>query len=110
MITMARTTPCRRLVSGANVWPGNDLGIGGYYAAVDCAALPSAVSRDDKVVARGYVVGNGQWWFFNAFAPAVAFGRASRMSAEVSGYGVFAAARETSFCPMHGEEERILHI
>lgn len=61
------------------------------------------------MVRRGYAVGFGEWFFFDAKEPAVAFGRAARMSLDCHGYGVYEAAHETVCCDEHGDE-RILHI
>ncbi|MET9260475.1 hypothetical protein [Amycolatopsis sp. NPDC004079] len=43
-------------------------------------------------------------------APAVAVGRAARMSLDCSGYDVYAAAREILFCDVHGKDEMVLLV
>ncbi|MEU1752664.1 hypothetical protein ABZ436_08435 [Micromonospora matsumotoense] len=54
---------------------------------------------DDRRVLRGYAVGFGQWFFFPALEPAIAFGRAAHMSIDCTGYGVYEAAWKVIFCP-----------
>jgi len=85
---------------------GNDLG--DYLAAVDCDVLPRRLSREDHIVRHGYGVGFGRWFFFEALEPALAFGRAARMSVDCQGYGVYAAAHEILFCDRHNADERVL--
>lgn len=63
----------------------------------------------------GYAVGlsNTEWgglpqtWiFFEDLEPALVFGRAGRMSRhDISGYGVYAAAREVRYDPAESDEE-----
>ncbi|MEU2639685.1 hypothetical protein ABZ591_35035, partial [Micromonospora fulviviridis] len=71
-------------------------------------ALPRAVHRDDHVIRRGYAVGFGQWFFFDALPPAIAFGRAARMSTDCTGYGVYEAAQQLRFCDHHEVDEMVL--
>lgn len=52
----------------------------------------------------GYAVGFGQWCFFADLAPAVALGRAARMSSDCHGYGIYQAARDLTHCDQHGDE------
>lgn len=89
---------------------GNDLDMGRYLAAVKCDALPRPMYRDDHIVRRGYGVGFGQWFFFDAIEPAVAFGRSARMSLNCSGYGVYEAAHELALCDIHRTDERVLLV
>lgn len=87
---------------------GNTLDARKYRAAVEVDALPQELHRDDHVVHHGYAVGIGQWFFFPAIEPALAFGRAARMSLDCPAYGVHKAAREILFCERHGEDEVVL--
>jgi hypothetical protein len=41
-------------------------------------------------------------------APAVAFGRAARMSLDCHGYGVYEAARDMMYCDHHRQDELVL--
>ena len=107
---MARRIPhCRRYAAAGSVHH-NSLTAGGYLAAVRVDELPRPMRREDHRVLHGYAVGFGQWFFFEDIAPAVAFGRAARMSFECSGYGVFAAAHDLMFCDQHRVDERVLLI
>lgn len=85
---------------------GNDLG--SYLAAPHSDVLPRRLTRDDHVIRPGFGVGFGHWFFFDALEPALAFGRAARMSADCHGYGVYAAAVEIMFCGRHRTDERVL--
>ncbi|MEV5768732.1 hypothetical protein AB0L34_29775 [Micromonospora sp. NPDC052213] len=98
---------CERYEEGESEF-GNSLDAGQYFAAVACEELPREVLRDDRSVTRGYAVGFGQWFFFPAIEPALAFGRAARMSVDCPAYGVYEAARELQFCHRHGVDERVL--
>jgi hypothetical protein len=62
------------------------------------------------VITRGWAVGFGQWFFFPDLAPAIAFGRAARMSRDCHSYGVFEAAREGVWCQRDGSDETVLLI
>jgi hypothetical protein len=107
---MAPARPiCRRFTEGQTAW-GNPLTPGRYHAAVYVDQLPRAVHRDDRVIYHGWAVGCAAgWFFFGDLPPAIAFGRAARMSLECSsGYGVYRAAHETYFCPSHGDERVLL--
>ncbi|MFC5253563.1 hypothetical protein [Streptomyces nigrescens] len=74
--------------------------------------LPRQTTRDERVVRRGYAVGLtiqglGQtWFFFHHRPPAVAFGRAARMSITATGWGVYNAANEVRYNP---EKHRDIH-
>lgn len=81
--------------------------LGTYYAVVEVDSLPSARRGDDHYITRGFAVNiqtGAPWFFFKALPPALAFGRAARMSANCSGYGVVDAAYETQFCDDHMDE------
>ncbi|GAA2636736.1 hypothetical protein GCM10010399_82250 [Dactylosporangium fulvum] len=83
------------------------MGDGAALGLGDGAGIRGA-SGEDRIVRRGYGVGfgpNGHWYFFEDIAPALAFGRAARMSLECSGYGVFQAAHELQFCLTHNADE-----
>jgi hypothetical protein len=89
---------------------GNSLAGTKYFAVARCDVLPRAVRREDHVIVRGYAVGFGQWFFFDALEPAVAFGRAARMSYDCRGYGVYEAAQELQFCDIHDKDEIVLLV
>jgi hypothetical protein len=105
----ARKTLCQQHRPGDSV-AGNGLNAGPYLAAADVSPLPAPTRRENHIIARGYAVGFGQWFFFPALAPAVTFGRAARMSDDCRGYGVFEAARELMFCSLHETDEIVLLI
>ena len=107
---VGRAPLCRRYVRGHNARRGSSLRAGGFLAAVRVEQLPPAVRHEDRVVDRGYAVGFGQWFFFPAIEPAIAFGRAAQMSTECQGYGVYEAAVELLYCRSHGCDERVLLI
>lgn len=87
-----------------------------YHHLKETQKLPRATRRDDRVVSRGYAVGlsivglEQTWFFFEHKPPAVAFGRAARMSATVTGWGVYNAAQEISFCSTSMRDVLTLHI
>lgn len=67
----------------------------------EAAELPAVEHTDARHVIHGYLVRLGshlgahqRWFFFGHLEPALVFGRAARMSASVSSYGVHAAATE----------------
>ncbi|MFG1826718.1 hypothetical protein ACGFIJ_29920 [Microbispora bryophytorum] len=72
-----------------------------HFHKVD--ALPRARRADSRTTLRGYAVGMGgslpqTWVFFEHLEPALAFGRAGRMSChDIRSYGVYEAARETRY-------------
>ncbi|MFC9955214.1 hypothetical protein ACFVIN_33165 [Streptomyces prasinus] len=82
-------------------------------------AIPSlpddSRNTDTHHVMCGYAVGfsNTEWgglpqtWvFFEDLEPAIVFGRAGRMSMhDISGYGVYTAAREVRFDPAESDDE-----
>jgi hypothetical protein len=110
----SRKTLCKRFKAGESV-VGNDLTTGGYLAVAFRAAgeLPPPMRRDDHIVRQGYGVGllnAGHWYFFEDIAPALAFGRAARMSFECNHYGVYQAVHELLFCPVHKGDEQVLHL
>jgi hypothetical protein len=78
--------------------------------------LPAARHSDSHTVARGYAVGMGGrvpqiWVFFDHLEPAVAFGRAGRMSGtDITSYGVYAAARELRYDDGLSRDIATLHI
>ncbi|BCJ65070.1 hypothetical protein [Polymorphospora rubra] len=104
-----RKTSCKTYEEGATSF-GNTLEAGRYFAAIDCLELPRQSNREDRIITHGYAVGFGQWFFFDALEPALAFGRAARMSTDCRGYGVYRAAHETVFCDEHQADERVLHL
>ncbi|WP_405149104.1 hypothetical protein OG589_13450 [Sphaerisporangium sp. NBC_01403] len=65
---------------------------------------------------HGYVVGmDGQlpqmWVFFEHIEPALVFGRAGRMSGyDISGYGVYEAAREVRYDERSQREVHTLYV
>jgi hypothetical protein len=107
---MARAkTLCEQHDEGESAFH-NGLDAGRYHAAVAIDTLPQELRRDDHVIRRGYAVGFGQWFFFDDVEPAVAFGRAARMSLDCSGYGLYPAAHELRFCDRHQTDERVLLV
>ncbi|WP_327421133.1 hypothetical protein OG763_09775 [Streptomyces sp. NBC_01230] len=62
--------------------------------------VPAPQDIDGHVIIHGYSVGMSGpelpqlWIFFEYLEPAIACGRAARMSADIKGYGVYRAARE----------------
>jgi hypothetical protein len=84
--------------------------IGRYYAAARVDTLPEALSSDYRIIHRGYAVGFGKWYFFEALEPALTFGRAARMSVDCRGYGVYEAAEEVMCCTEHNHDEWALHV
>lgn len=106
--TARRLAPlCERFTPGES-WFDNDLGQ--YFAAPHVDRLPAESYSDYRIVRRGYAVGIGTWFFFDAFEPAIAFGRAARMSIDCSGYGVYRATHEQLCCLEHHRDESVLHI
>lgn len=74
--------------------------------------LPRAGHNDYWSLEHGYVVdlGRGGVFFFRALTPALVFGRAGRMSPNITGYGVMQGAEETLHCRQHGDETVLLHV
>lgn len=107
---MAKKFLCQLYEQGASAF-GNKLDDTNYYAVVKCSDLPRKRHREDHVIRRGAAVGFGRWFFFTAREPALAFGRAARMSLDcTSGYGVYAAAQEIKFCERHHKDEFVLLV
>lgn len=101
---MSRPQPiCQRfpVAQGESLW---DNELGRYFAAWYVESVPQESCTDYRMVSHGYAVGIGKWYFFDALEPAIAFGRAARMSLDCYGYGVYEAAHETQCCPEHGDE------
>lgn len=98
---------CQRYEAGDTLFR-NGLHIGQYLAAVACDVLPSPLHREGHVITRGWAAGFGQWLFFEALEPALACGRAARMSTDCRGYGIREAAHELMFCTIHAQDERVL--
>lgn len=105
-----RAPLCKQYKKGQNARAGSSLRAGGFLAALRVDRLPPAVHHDDHVIHRGYAVAFGQWFFFPALEPAIAFGRAARMSTECHSYGVYEAAAELRYCADHRRDERVLLI
>lgn len=75
------------------------------------STLPRRRQAARHTITLGYAVGmNGDlpqsWLFFEHLEPALACGRAARMSEDICGYGVYEAAREYRF----GGNIRTLHV
>lgn len=106
-----RTMLCQRHEHGESAFGSrNSLAGTPYLAAARCEALPKALHKDDHIIRRGYAVGFGRWFFFEALEPAVAFGQAARMSVDCHGYGVYEAAHELKFCDIHDKDEIVLLV
>lgn len=79
-------------------------------------SLPRAKRTESHIIVRGYAVGMaGQlpqmWVFFDQLEPALVFGRAGRMSGyDISGYGVYEAAREIRYDARRSEDVTTLHV
>lgn len=71
-------------------------------------ALPDRKRSDVLKITLGYAVCIGAWYFFEDLPPALVFGRAARMSNEVSAYSVHRAAREARFNDGLRRDERFL--
>src|SRR5690349_10522192 len=83
-----------------------------YDEVVSATTLPVEQRTDSCVVSHGYAVEiePGPWFWFSDLPPALVFGRAARMSAQCSGYGVHRAASQTRFMPGTGTDRRTLHV
>lgn len=81
----------------------DDGGADGYHLVVTVPKLPEQVEAEDRRVRHGYSVRLADRWFwFPALEPAVAFGRAGRMSGQGSGgWSLHRAAAEVTFCELH---------
>jgi hypothetical protein len=78
-------------------------------------SLPRARHTDIHEIVSGYAVGMGgplpqTWVFFKDIEPAIVFGRAARMSDEVSTYGVYEAAREVRYTEHLRRDTRTLLV
>jgi hypothetical protein len=104
------TTLCQQYEQPRRSPFGNGLTLGRYVVAAACDTLPQEVHRDGHIVCHGYAVGFGEWMFFPAIEPAVAFGRAARMSLDCHGWGVYEAAQERCYCERHHQDEVVLLI
>lgn len=105
-----RQTLCQKY---ADTEPGSQhrTGGSGYLAIVHRDELPRPMRREGHNITRGFAVHlHDQWFFFNAKEPAIAFGRAGRMSHRVTSYDVCKAAHEVLFCDRatHGDEKVLL--
>ncbi|WP_103349785.1 hypothetical protein [Amycolatopsis sp. CA-128772] len=80
-----------------------DRDVPNYHHIYRADKLPRPRQSDGHIVIHGYAVEisgaiQRTWVFFHDIEPALAFGRAGRMSSvDIRGYGVFAAAREIRF-------------
>lgn len=84
---------------------------GPYHAIVRTDELPASYDREDGYLVRGYAVDlDRQWFFFSDMAPAVTFGRAGRMAAEVSSYGVTEAAYWRQCCNLDLMPSHLDHL
>jgi hypothetical protein len=83
-----------------------------YDEVVSATTLPVAQRTDSRVVSHGYAVQlePGPWFWFSDLPPALVFGRAARMSAQCSGYGVHHAAHEIRSVPSKGTDRRTLYV
>ncbi|MBB4702281.1 hypothetical protein [Sphaerisporangium siamense] len=107
---MARARDDRRIV-------GNNPPKYDHINLAQAGTLPLARDTRAHVVERGYVVGmrggglRQTWVFFKDLEPALIFGRTGRMSAgDITGYGVYEAARETRYDKILGKEMTTLHM
>lgn len=104
-----RKSVCEKYEQGESPF-GNSLDAGGYWTATRVTKLPAEVHEDDRRIRHGWAVGFGQWFFFEDLEPAIAFGRAARMSLDCAGYGVYRAAHEIQFCERHNLDEVALLV
>lgn len=83
-----------------------------YDGIVRVKRLPRRLQSDAAYVHHGYAVNisEGGWFFFDSLLPALAFGRAARMSAQCNSYTVLEAAHEARFDEAKGEDRRVLHV
>jgi hypothetical protein len=83
-----------------------------YDDVVAVDGLPGEWTSDGAVVRRGYAaqIGDGLWFFFESLLPALAFGRAARMSYQCSQYAVFEAAHEVRFDLGRRKDVRTLYV
>lgn len=88
-----------------------------YYDHIHQAQrLPRARYSKDHIIALGHAVGMAgprhpqTWTFFTDVEPALAFGRAGRMAADISSYGVYPAAQDIRFDRWTGSDVVVLLI
>ena len=87
---------------------------GSFHEVRIVDSLPPAREQDDWRIEQGFVVRMGgpyclpSLFFFNAKEPALVFGRAARMSQNVSSYGVRRGALERKY--KDGGDERTLYV
>lgn len=83
-----------------------------YDAVVTVERRPRRVSEDAVITRHGYAVeiSSDQWFFFDSLLPALAFGRAARMSYQCTSYGVVKAAHRVEFDPERGVDVRTLYV
>jgi hypothetical protein len=83
-----------------------------YHEVKWVKKLPRKTTRDERYVTHGYAarIGNSNWFFFEHFEPALVFGRAARMSLQISSYGVHEAAHEVRFVSSVGDDQQTLHV
>ncbi|GLZ30843.1 hypothetical protein Lesp02_30320 [Lentzea sp. NBRC 105346] len=109
LTAMSRSkSPCQLYERGATV-SGNQLHAD-YFAAVELENLPTReLANQGHIVERGYAVATaGQWFFFPAREPAVAFGIAARMSTDCRSWDILHAVREVVYCERHEIDETVL--
>lgn len=107
---MARRKTLCELYERDQPHSGNDLKQSYYWAVVTCETLPRQQRRDDRIVTLGYAVDLGPHFFFPALEPAMAFGRAARMSVNCHAYALRRAAQIVMFCPTHCTDELVLLV
>lgn len=106
---MPRVKPvCQRFEASTETYRGNHGG--GFFALNRTANVPNETHSDTHIVEHGYAVDFVPWMFFWTIEPAIAFGRAARMSPDCSRYGVFRAALERQHCPEHHADEIALYV
>jgi hypothetical protein len=74
--------------------------------------FPRRKHQHGWVIDHGYAVqhDDGEWFYFLAIEPALAYGRAGRMSVDISSYGVHKAAREIRWDERRGIDILRLHV
>jgi hypothetical protein len=76
-----------------------------YEDVVTVSRLPRQTTSDGLFIRHGYAaeIGPDLWFFFDSVLPALAFGRAARMSYQCALYGVVRAAHEVRYRPGHSD-------
>lgn len=84
----------------------------GYDQVTKVTKLPKQMQSEARYVNHGYAacINQGSWFFFDSLLPALAFGRAARMSAQCSSYTVVEAAHEARSDEAEGKDRRVLHV